>query len=259
LRITKAKSDKRSRLEAQLVAAFVTLGCLVFFILINRPQEQPPVKIATVPVATPEPPVEKRTPAIDPNAQFREVPSRWAPIDFRHHSYGQYKFSTERKLNLTLKNGEYEYDFSESSGWFWLHDVYYVDVTDDQIPEAIVDVAHVECGGGSCDGGANLFFIYSINAGGKLKQLLRYETGSYAYGCGLKSLTLEGKEVRFELFGRCPRPAMENPGPQKFMVKDLTHVIFWYTHKGFIELEPEFYSTQVQDLRNYTAEVHIKD
>lgn len=258
MRITKPKSDKRSRLEAQLVAAFVSLGCLVFFILINRPQEQPPVKIANVPVATPQPSIEKRTHPIDPNERFRSVPGRWASIDFKHHSYGQYKFSKERKINLTLKNGEYEYDFSEGRGWFWLHDVYYVDVTDDQIPEAIVNVAHVQCGG-SCDGGSDLFFIYSINADGKLKELLRYETGSYGYGCGLKSLTLAGKEVRLELFGRCPRPAMENPGPGKFMVKDLTHLIFWYTEKGFVELGPEFYSTPVQDVRNYKAEVHINE
>jgi len=259
LRITTAKSDKRSRLEAQLVAAFVTLGCLGFFILINRPPAQPSVKIANVPVATPQPPVEKPTPAIDPNERFRSIPARWAPIDFKHYSYGQYRFSYGRKINLTLKNGEHEYDFPESRGWFSLHDVYYVDVTDDQIPEAIVDVSHVECGGGSCDGGSDLFFIYEINDKGKVKQLLRYQTGSYGYGCGLKSLNLEGKEVRFEIFGRCPRPGMENPGPSKFMVKNLTHAIFWFTDKGFVELGPEFYLTPVQDLRNYRAEVHIDE
>jgi hypothetical protein len=75
----------------------------------------------------------------------------------------------------------------------------------------------------------------------------------------LKSLNLEGKEVRFELFGRCPRPGMENPGPQKFVVKDRTHVIFWFTDKGFVELGPEFYFTPIQDLRNYRAEVHIDE
>jgi hypothetical protein len=257
LTITKPKSDKRSRLEALLVAAFVSFGCLVFFVLIASPPEQPLVRINTVPVATPQPSIEERTHPIDPNEKFRGVPGRWASIDFKHYSYGPYRFSYGRKINLTLKNGEYEYDFPESRGWFWLHDVYYVDVTGDQIPEAVVNLAHVECGGGSCDGSADLFFIYSKNAEGKVKELFQYETGSYGYGCGLKSLTLEGKEVRLELFGRCPRPGMDNPGTQKFMVKDLTKLVFQYTDKGFISSAPAFVSTDVVDVRNYRAEVHI--
>jgi hypothetical protein len=72
-----------------------------------------------------------------------------------------YRFSYERTINVTLKNGEYEYDFNESRGWFSLRDVYYVDVTGDQIPDAIVNLSHVEWGTGSCDGGSDLFFIYS--------------------------------------------------------------------------------------------------
>jgi hypothetical protein len=245
--------------EAQLVAAFVTLGCLVFFLLIARPPRQPSPKISNVPVATPQPFVAEPAHRIDPNEQFRRVPSRWAPVDFKHNSYGQYKFSKQTKIDLTLKNGEYEYDFSESRGWFWLHDVYYVDVTDDQIPEAIVDLAHVECGGGSCDGGSDLIFIYSINAEGQLKELFQYETGSYAYGCGLKSLTVKGKEVWLELFGRCRGPAMDNPSPAKFMVKDRTRLGFLYVSKGFLGMETQIITSDVADLRNYRPEVHINE
>jgi hypothetical protein len=241
--------------EAQLVAAFVAFGCLVFFILIARPG-QLPVKIANVPVATPRPSINEPTRPIDPNEQFRSVPGRWASVDFKHHSYGVYKlFRT--KINLTLKNGEYEYNFPESDhGWFSLSDVYYVDVTGDQIPEAIVNLSHVQCGA-SCDGGSDVFFIYSKNAEGKLKQLLQYATGSYGYGCGLKSLTLEGKEVRMELFGRCPRPGVEDGGPGKFTAKDLTQLVFRYTNKGFLSTTPRFVPTDVIDVRNYKAEVHI--
>lgn len=215
--------------------------------------------IANVPVATPQPAIEKPTRAIDPNEQFRSVPGRWASIDFMHHSYGPYKFHGGRKINLTLKNGEYQYEFYETRGWFSLRDVYYVDITGDQIPDAIVNLSRTECGGGSCDGGADLFFIYSKNAEGKLKELFRYETGSYAYGCALKSLTLGGEEVRLELFGRCPEPGREYPGPGKYMVKDLTRLVFQYQEKGFLSTTPRFVSTDVVDVRNYKPEVHINE
>lgn len=253
-----AKSYRRSELEAKLVAAFVSLGCLVFFVLIATPPKQPVPKVSNVPVATPQPPLGKLTRQIDPNEPFRRVPALWASIDFEHYSYGPYRFYGGRKINLTLKNGEYEYDFYESQGWFSLRDVYYVDITGDQIPEAFVNLSHVECGV-SCDGGADLFFIYSKNAEGNLKELFQYETGTYAYGCGLKSLTLEGGEVQIELFGRCPEPGREYPGPGKYMVKDLTQVGFLYHEKGFLSTTTRFVSTDVVDVKNYKPEVHINE
>jgi len=187
------------------------------------------------------------------------VPGRWASVDFKHHSYGIYELSEGIKVNLTLKNGEYEYDFPESDrGWFSLSDVYYVDVTGDQIPEAIVMLSHVQCGG-SCDGGSDLLFIYSKNAGEKLKELLRYETGSYGYGCGLKSLTVKVREVWLELFGRCGRPAMDDPGPAKFFVKDRTRLGFLYVSTRFLQMETQVITSDVADVRNYRAEVHINE
>ena len=258
------KSDKRSRLEAKVVAAFVTLGCLVFFIQVAGPKKQPPPRsVNSVPVPvlvpTPQPSLAEPTHAIDPNEQHRSVPGRWASIDFKHRSYGPYKFYGGRKINLALKNGEYEYDFNERRGWFSFSDVYYVDITGDQIPDALVNLSHVECGGGSCDGGSDLFFIYSKNADGKLKELFQYETGSYAEGCGLKSLTVKGTEVQLELFGRCPQPAMNYPDPGKFMVKDLTQLGFRYHEKGFLSTTTRFVSTDVVDVKNYKPEVHINE
>src|SRR6185295_8926652 len=132
------KSDKHSIREAKVVAAFVTLGCLVFFIQVaGGPQKQPPprrVNSVPVPVVvpTPQPSIEERTHAINPNEQHDGVPGLWASIDFKHRSYGPYRFYGGRKINLALKNGEYEYDFYESRGWFSLRDVYYVDITGDQ-------------------------------------------------------------------------------------------------------------------------------
>ena len=52
------KSDKHSIREAKVVAAFVTLGCLVFFIQVAGPQKQPPprsVNSLPLPVLVPTP------------------------------------------------------------------------------------------------------------------------------------------------------------------------------------------------------------
>src|SRR5690349_9853466 len=121
-----AKSDKHSERRARLIAAFVTLECLVIWIVVARPIREQPRKITIVPVATPQPLLEKSTPVLDPNQEFRIVPGRWTFLDFKHFSYGPYKLPQGRKIDLTLRNGEYEYDFNESGrGWFSLRDVYY--------------------------------------------------------------------------------------------------------------------------------------
>jgi len=251
-----SNADHSERI-AKLVAAFVTFGCVCFFVLVSKPEQQSPRWISTVPVATPLPSLEPPPKSVDPNQEFRSVPGRWASVDFTHYSYGPYKFYGGRKIRLSLKNGEYQYDFGDDDrGWFSLRDVYYFDVTGDLIPDAIVNLSHVECSV-SCDGGANLLFIYSINAEGRVKELFRYETGSYAFGCGLKSVTLERKKVSLELFGRCPRPAMNDFGPGKFMVKDLTQLDFWFSEKGFLETKMEYVSTDVTDVKNYQAEFRI--
>ena len=254
----RARSNLHSERTAKFVAAFVSFGCLCFFILVTRPKEQPPRRISSVPVATPLPSLNPPPKVPDPNREFRSVPGRWAPVDFHHYSYGRYKFSGGRKILLGLDNGEYHYDFGDGGrGWFSLQDVYYFDVTGDDIPDAIVDISHVECGSGSCDGGADLFFIYELNAAGRVKELFQYETGSYGYGCGLKSMTLARKAVGLELFGRCRPAAMNDTGPAKFLVKDLTYVAFWFSDKGFIETKMDHVSTYVTDVTSYKPEIRI--
>ena len=100
----------------------------------------------------------------------------------------------------------------DDSGWFNLEDVYYQDVTGDGSPEAIVRLLHLRCSG-SCDGGADLFYIYS-RRNGRLKNIWQYETGSYAYGCGLKSFSLRGKQVVLELTNGCTKEVVSYPGPR---------------------------------------------
>ena len=260
----RSSSDPRhTELTAKLVAAFVTFGCVCFFALFAAPEKQPLTKVRLAPVATPQPSLEPPPPrpAIDPIEKFRGVPGRWASVDFKHYNYGPYKFADGKQRSLVLKNGEYEYDLGEyGRGWFSLNDVYYFDVIGgDSIPDAIVDLVHVECGGGSCDGGAHMLLIYSKNTEGKVRQRFKLETGSYAYGCGLKSVTLGRKEVNVELFGHCPNPPMNDVGPAKFVVKDRTQLAFWFSGKGFIRTATELLKSDFTDVKNYKAELHINE
>jgi hypothetical protein len=236
---------EHSERTATLVAILVTFGCVYFSILVFKA----PYRISTEPVATP-----RRF--IDPNEEFHTVPGKWASVNFKYYHFGSYKLSSGKRIILSLNNGEYVYDFSDRGhGWFSLNDVYYFDLTGDQIAEAIVDITHVECGV-SCDGGAHLLFIYSMNADGKLEKRFQYETGSYADGCGLKSMTLRWREVDLELFGHC-EPPVNDMSAGKFMVKDLTHLLFWISDTGFVPPEIDIKSTDLRDLRGYKPEFII--
>jgi len=245
-----------SERRATLLAIFVTFGCLGFFILVIRPARQPSRTPIAFPAATPLPSLEP-PPPLASIQKFLAVPGRWASVDFKHYNYGIYKFSGGGKISLRLKNGEYPTYGDNSRGWFTLNDVYYFDVTGDSIPEAIVDLLHVECGPGSCDDGSQLIFIYSINANGRVKQLFRFETGSYAYGCGLKSVTLKWKAVDLELFGHCEPPAMNDSGRGKFIVKDITQLSFRFSDKGFIPTETKTALTDLIDVKSCRPEIRI--
>jgi hypothetical protein len=244
---------------AKFVAAFVTFGAVCFFILVTRPEKQPLRRISSVPVAAPRPSLDPPPPpkVRNPNQEFRSVPGRWAPVDFKHYSYGRYKFYDGRKISLVLENGQYGYELGgNSAAWFSLQDVYYFDVTGDDIPDAIVDISVDMCGI-ACDGGSHLLFIYSIDSDGRVKELFQFKTGSYGYGCGLKSVTLERKKVSLDLFGRCTRPAMQYPGSGKGLIKNLTHLAFSFSHKGFIQTEKKFVSSPETDVNEYKAEFYI--
>lgn len=173
-------------------------------------------------------------------------------INFKNHSFGRYRFSNGRRIDLTLRNGEYEFNFEEVRGWFRLDDVYYADLTGDGNPEAIVMLSLVQCGG-SCDGGAHLIRIYESG----LKEIWHYETGDKAYGCGLKSFTARPKQIVMELFGRCSRPAQESPGPGKFLIDDMTRLTFKFNGRRFVRHKIEFISTATNDTKNYKPEIVV--
>jgi hypothetical protein len=134
--------------------------------------------------------------------------------------------------------------------------VVYTDVTGDGKPDAIVNLSHVQCSG-SCDGGSDLFFIYESSDRG-LRTIWEYETGSMAYGCGLKSVTLENKQIVVEMFGQCWGPVSSFTTSGKFMVRDVTRSVFHFNGKRFVKHSTEVTAAPVRDLRSYTPELHIQ-
>ena len=190
------------------------------------------------------------------NERFKIAPEEFKQIDFKNYSY-PYKFDYGRRINVALKNGEYEYDIENDRGWFSLSDAYYVDLTNDGNPEAIVLLWHVSCGA-SCDGGAGLFYIYTVHQN-KLKSIWRYETGSLGYGCGLKSFAGKNRKITMELFGRCFNEIEGSLGLGKFLVKDETRLTFGFNGTKFVEEEQEFISAPEREVRDHEREISITE
>jgi len=218
----------------------------------SLPVSQPPAPSPSVKSeAITKPDVEE-----DANKKFRIVPQTFEHVDFKNHSFGHYRLASGKTLKLTLKDGEHTYDYPlVDQGWLVLNDVYYTDTNGDGTPEAVVILWHVQCGG-SCDGGSALIYIYAAHKR-KLQTLWRYETGSLAYGCGLKSFSLENRQITVETFGTCPRSARDYPGPAKFVIENMTRSVFRFNGRRFIRRRLEFISGPARDVKNYRSEIRI--
>jgi hypothetical protein len=188
------------------------------------------------------------------NERSKIAPEEFKQIDFKNYSY-PYKFDYGRKFNIVLKNGENEYDFENDRGWFNLSDVYYVDLTNDGKPEAIAMLWHVSCGV-SCDGGAGLFYIYTVHQN-KLKPIWQFETGSMKYGCGLKSFIVKNRKITMELFRRCSNVRDESGAT--FQAEDITSFTFVFNGRKIVEERREFISAPERDTKNYKPEISISD
>ena len=237
------------------LSAYLALGG--YLAITHRPSaddRRPTVPLRQQPAPTPT--IEIEPQEEDINQKYKIAPEAFAHIDFENHSYGSYRLWSGKKINLRLKNGELEYDYpSEDTGWFNFEDVYYVDVTGDGVPEALVLLSHVGCGV-SCDGGAALFYIYSTHKN-KLHRIWKYETGSLANGCGLKSFSFDKKEIALEVFGRCTKEATESPGSGKFLIADLTRSVFKYNGRRVVRTGLKFLSTPATDVKNYKSDIRI--
>lgn len=197
------------------------------------------------------------------NEKFKIAPDDFKQIDFKNFSY-PYKFSygEKKKINVSLKDGEYEFDFLNDGGdrgWFSFKDAYYVDLTSDGKQEAIIILWHVSCGYGSCDGGAGLFYIYTIRQN-KLKSLWQFETGSLAYGCGLKSFTVKDGKITMELFrSYIDETSKQNESGKKFYAEDTTRIVFGFNGKKFVEEKKEFIDVPERSVLNYRPEISINE
>jgi hypothetical protein len=184
------------------------------------------------------------------------VPDAFKQIDFRNLSY-PYKFSFGKRVEVALKGGEYEYDFKDEQGSFKLANVYFADLTGDSRPEAIVMLWHVSCGV-SCDGGAAHFYVYSVSKH-QLKSLWRYETGSLAYGCGLKSFAIDGTRITVELFGQCVNRKDVAPETRKFQAKDITRLTFESNANRIVARKRTLIPTPERSVLNYEPQISIRD
>lgn len=190
--------------------------------------------------------------------KLKDVPEILKKTDFENFSY-PFTFSYNRKkISVPLKNGSYEYDIQGGRGWFEFNDVFFSDLTGDNQKEAVVSLTHVSCGG-SCDGGSELFYFYSIQ-NRKLKLQGLIESGSRAYGCSIKSFKLNNKEITIEQFGRCQKNSSENEDNEiacKFCVKDLTVSTYVLDGGTLKKKVGEIISTPEMNVMNYADETYI--
>ena len=245
-------------MKAFVLSILTSLVFLIFIGLLFHSDEREHRRIQYIPPQSVAdcPKVNTVTEPVDPNEKFRFIEGRWSHIDFKTRSYGEYKFSSGERLDLTVYNGEFEYDFGpdKERGWFFIKDTFFTDVTGDGKDDAIVWFAHVECGA-SCNGGSSLFYVYSLRGEG-LKEIWRYETGTYGFGCGLKSLTVLNKQLVVKMFGRCSQPE-KGTGENKYTATGATIANFYFNGARFVKKETEFVSGPEVMVNNYDAKINI--
>ncbi len=242
----------RTERKALLVAFFF---CALFIVSFSLAMSVQPKRkkhltiLSTTPLTTPfDPPLSSYG---DQFEKFRGIPADFSDVDFKNFSYGDYAIADGKPVSLTLNEGK----MWDAEGWFNLQDVYYKDITGDGRSEAIVRLLRLRCHG-SCDGGADWFYIYT-KRNGKLKNIWQYETGSYAYGCGLKSFTLGNKQIAMELFGSCASQGIGYPGQSRFIAGDLTFLLFEFDGRQFTTTTIEYLPESARSVKNWEPEIRI--
>lgn len=239
---------------------FAAVFCCLFIVVLALARPHPRVKrVSTNNFKVPTPTTtntfrESQPSNGDPLEKFRVKPQHFDKIDFLNYSYGPYTTSNGTKIPLHLQHSQL--DLPNDSGWFALNDVYYKDVTGDEVEEAIVWLSHVQCSNGSCNGGSDMFYIFTMR-NGKLKPIWEYETGNNANGCGLKFFTLSYKHLALVLFGECPKPAIDDPAETTFIAKGFTSILFEFDGRRFEQTSTEFFITPPTNIRNYEPTINI--
>ena len=249
--------DERSEQKALVVALFASLLCIGFFASIQHRFSKADADKAQTSARTLAPTIKfpPAPPPFDLNARYKAVPSSFLQTDFYNHSYGPQRLSDGTKVNVRLEHGSYFY--GEGQGWFDIRDLYYVDVTGDGQDEALVRLSHFDCRTGECDGGSSLFYIYSIR-NGRLKTLWQFETGTYGYGCGLKSLAVNGKDLVVGMFGEgCPKTEPRTLLHEKYVDEHQTYLHFQYDGQKFVQRQRELVPTTAVSVKDYKPEIKI--
>ena len=191
----------------------------------------------------------------------KDVPPAFREIDFKNLSYPT---SWSQGTIIRLKDGSFERADPMGGNTFDLRDVSYVDLTGDGREEAIVRLSWVSCGG-SCDGGSDLFYFYSIDKN-RLRLLSRLETGSRAYDCGLKSFVISKRELSLELFGTCRFQGLSfhrsfdaDERGRKFIAKSITSFVFEFNGKRFVGKKRTVVPNPEVHTMNYPVRVDISN
>ena len=249
--------DKRAELRAIVFALQASLLFLFSFASVYKTIPRQSLRPLTS-EAPAKPVIAGDVETEDPNARYRVAPVIFDGVDFKNWSYGRYRFS-KRAFNLKLIGGEQSFLSRDGGGEnFVFKDVLYADVTGDAISDAIVMISHVQCDGGSCDGGSTVFYVYSYRERG-LEKIWEYETGSLGYGCGFKSLSVARKTIALEMFGRCSQPAGSYEGPAKFVIADTTRSVFGFNGQQFVKQLTEFTAVPARRVFNYDAPIEISE
>jgi len=183
------------------------------------------------------------------------VPAAFSTTDFKNLSY-----RTTLRGKVLLKDGRFEHrDRTGGGDQIELRGVNYADLIDDDRPEAVVHLTQVSCGV-SCDGGSDFFYFYS-GAGGRLRSLSRLETGSLAYGCGLKSFAVEQRRLTVEVFKECNTNGstlrLLRPIEGKFIARSYTRFIFRFMNRGLALQHRQTFPNTNTEIMNYSPEIRI--
>ena len=256
----------RSELKAVL---FALAACFLFIGFLTAANRSKPEKHRVVvsdrtyhvppPPALPvQPPnVDTEVPAPPPpdvNQRFRFAPKMFQVYDFKNRSYGNYKLSDGKEVDLTLTNGQFR-QYGTSSHWFDLNGVFYTDVTGKGGVEAIALLTHLECSSSACDGGKTLIYVYSLD-NGNFDEILKYESGSGINGCSVKSLIVKNRQFALELFGRCPEPTTVTADNVRRETYDLTRVDFRFDGKQLVSRNKTYFT--VPDCGEVTSGVQVR-
>lgn len=210
--------------------------------------------------------VESPTPMMTPEPVKGEViPEDFKAVDFANFTYPTF---TAGK-GVRLKGGSFERPYRHGGGeTYELRNVSFADMTGDGKKEAIVELSVVRCGG-SCDGGSHEFYVYE-SGGRKPRLFWRVGSGSLAYGCGLKTLTVRGRHIIIEVFKDCDfdagafgsddRKGKEEAEPiYKFESKEFTRFSFESDGRKVSLKGREVFPYPKGDVMNYRSEISISD